>query len=295
MTDITPAESPRSVAVLGLGAMGAGMARRLHAAGHAVTLWNRTSARATEFAIETGAVAAASPAEAATGADVVIAMVRDDQASHDVWLGVDGAVDALEAGSIAVDASTITPGWAAELDHAVSTHGARFLEAPVIGSRPQVAAGALVSLVGGTGDALDDARPVLGAYSAAIRHCGAVGSAAVTKLAVNGLFATQVALYAETVGLLTRAGMAVDEVATFLGGLPITSPGLERILGLIATADHAPNFPIELVAKDLGYLVSTAARHDASMPVAERAAQVFASAAEHDGELDIAGVAATYL
>ncbi|MEM8705189.1 MAG: NAD(P)-dependent oxidoreductase [Actinomycetota bacterium] len=295
MTDITPTESPRSVAVIGLGAMGAGMARRLAAAGHRVTLWNRTSTRTADLAAEIGATAGATPAAAAADADVVLAMVRDDEASHAVWLGADGALEALAVDTIAVDASTLTPGWVAELEHAVTSHGARFLEAPVIGSRPQVAAGALVSLVGGSPDALDHARPVLDAYSGGVRHCGAVGSAAVTKLAVNGLFATQVALFAETVGLLGRAGMAAGEATAFLGGLPITSPGLERILGLIATGDHSPNFPIELVAKDLGYLVSTAARLDAPMPVAAQAADVFASAVDDVGELDIAGIAARYV
>lgn len=296
MTDITPTESPLRIAVLGLGAMGSGMARNLAAAGHDVVLWNRTAATAGELAAEIGAATADTPAAAAAGADVVLAMVRDDDASHAVWLGTDGAADAMSADAVAIDASTITPAWAAELGHALAERGRAFVEAPVVGSRPQVAAGALVTLAGGDAQAVERVRPVLDVNSAVVRHCGAVGSAAVTKLAVNGLFAAQVAAFAEHVGFLVANGQDLADATSFLAGLPITSPGLQRILGLIAEADYAPNFPVELVAKDLGYLVSTAAAGRSAMPMAEATAAAFTAAvADGHGALDIAGIGARYL
>lgn len=296
MTDITPTESPLRIAALGLGAMGSGMARNLAAAGHDLVLWNRTAATADELAAELGATTADTPAAAAGGADVVLAMVRDDDASHAVWLGPDGAADALGPEAVAIDASTITPAWAIELGHALADRSRAFVEAPVVGSRPQVAAGALVSLVGGDPDAVERARGVLDVNSAVVRHCGAVGSAAVTKLAVNGLFAAQVAAFAEHVGFLVAHGQDLADTTSFLSGLPITSPGLQRILGLIADADYAPNFPVELVAKDLGYLTSTAAADAIVMPIADAAAETFSVAVtEGHGALDIAGVAARYV
>ncbi len=298
MNDIDPTTTPNdttadrsTIAVLGLGAMGSGMARNLVAAGHRVVVWNRTSARAADLAAEIGATAVPTPAAAVAEAEVVIAMVRDDEASHRVWLGPDGAAAAMPAGAVAIEASTITPAWAVELAHALAELGRAFVEAPVVGSRPQLAAGALVSLVGGDAEVLERIRPVLEVNSGVIRHCGAVGAGAVAKLAVNGLFATQVAAYAEAVGFLQRNGMPLEEATGFLTGLPITSPALQRILGLFAAADYAPNFPIDLVAKDLGYLVATAARTEAATPIALATEGAFRAAVDAgDGGLDIAGL-----
>ena len=291
MNDITPTTSPRSIAVLGLGSMGSGIARNLATAGHHVTVWNRTATRAGEFAETVGVEVAATPGAAAADADVVIAMVRDDEASSDVWLGPDGAAAALAADAVAIESSTITPAWAVELDHAITSAGVGFLEAPVVGSRPQLAQGALVSLIGGDAQTMERVRDVLEVSSGAIRHCGPVGSAAVAKLAVNGLFATQVAAFAETVGFLHRSGMAVDDATGFLTALPITSPALQRILGLFAASDYAPNFPIELVAKDLDYLNRAGARVGAATPVAAAVADAFGQAVDAgDGGLDIAGL-----
>ena len=294
MTEPTPTSDPFNVTVLGLGAMGSGIARNLASAGHRVTVWNRTRDRAATLA-DLDLAVAPTPAAAVANADVVIAMVRDDEASHAVWLGPDGAAAALPATAIAVEGSTITPAWAVELAHAIRDLDRSLLEAPVIGSRPQLAARSLVSLVGGGADLLDRVRPVLTTYSGVVRHCGDVGAAAVTKLAVNGLFAAQVAAFAETVGFLQRNGVPVDATTEFLSNLPITSPGLQRILGLFAAADYAPNFPIELVAKDLDYLVAAAAVVGAELPVAAATAATFAAAdASGHGALDIAGIGARY-
>lgn len=298
MNDATPTpaaahrtDTPRTVAVLGLGAMGSGMARNLAAAGHPVTVWNRSVERAVALAAEHDVRVAATPAAAAADVDVVIAMVRDDEASHAVWLGSDGAAAALPTEVVAIEASTITPAWATELGHAMAERDRAFLEAPVVGSRPQLAAGALVSLVGGDADVVDRIRPILEVNSGTIRHCGDVGAGAVAKLAVNGLFAAQVAAFAETVGFLTRNGVALDEATSFLTALPVTAPALQRILGLFAAGDYAPNFPIELVAKDLGYLSAAAQHSGADATVLGHVEAVFTAAvASGVGELDIAGL-----
>ncbi|MEM9564408.1 MAG: NAD(P)-dependent oxidoreductase [Actinomycetota bacterium] len=289
-----------AITVLGLGAMGSRIAARLAAdADHTVTVWNRTTAASTALADEPDVtVEVASNARAAVaGADIVLSMVTDDEASRSLWLDPDtGVLAALSQTAVAIEASTITRRHAVTLGTAASEADIAFLEAPVVGSRPQAEAGALVALVGGDAETLDRVRPALASYTAAIRHLGPIGAAATAKLAINGLFGLQVAAYAEIVGLLERTGVPVDDAVDVLGGLPITSPGLQRILGLFAARDFAPNFPVALVAKDLGYLRALAAEADAETPLTEAAAAVFqAGAAGPQADLDIAGIAERYL
>src|SRR5687767_5763157 len=126
----------RRVGFLGLGTMGTGMVGRLLDAGHSVVVWNRTVERAAPLG-EKGATIASSPLEAAAGADVVIGMVADDRASRAVWDGGRGAVQGLKAGAVAIECSTLLPGWVTELAGLVSAGGGSFLDAPVTGSRPQ--------------------------------------------------------------------------------------------------------------------------------------------------------------
>lgn len=282
-----------TVAFLGLGAMGRRMAAHVLASGHTLTIWNRTPSRADALR-EQGASVASTPREAAEGAELVVACVRDDAASREVWLGPDGALQGLHEEAVAVEASTLTPSWAREWAEAVGA--ARCLEAPVVGSRPQAEAQKLVSLVGGEEATLERARPVIETWSGAVRHAGGIGAGATLKLAVNALFAIQAAAFAETLGTLKASGVDVQTAADFLGGLPITSPAAARLVGLMASGAFAPNFPMELVEKDLGYASSHAEAVGASVPVAEGARAAFARAiAEGYGGDDIAGVAQVFL
>jgi 3-hydroxyisobutyrate dehydrogenase-like beta-hydroxyacid dehydrogenase len=135
------------VTVLGLGAMGSRMAANLLKAGHAVTVWNRSPAKTL---VTAGAQLAASPKAAAQGADFVIAMVRDDDASRDLWLSPEtGAFAGLSQGAVAIESSTLTANWARTLGEEAKQRGLTFLEAPVAGSRPQAEAAQLVYFVGG--------------------------------------------------------------------------------------------------------------------------------------------------
>ncbi len=286
-----------TVAVLGMGSMGRRMAARIAEAGHEVRLWNRTSATAEEVASSIGGVALPDAASAAVGADVVISMLADDDASRRVWLDpAIGLLAQLAGDTVVIEASTITRSMAVELGEAAVVNGVAFLEAPVVGSRPQADAGALFTLVGGDLAVLDRVRPVIDAYAGGVRSVGAVGNAATMKLAINGLFAAQVAAYAEIVGMLDRSDMSTSDAIEILQAVPITSPGLQRILGLFATRDFAPNFPVELVAKDLRYLTQLAADLEADVPLATAADEVFASgAAGSQASLDIAGIADRYI
>lgn len=286
----------QNVAVLGMGAMGSRVATRIAEAGHHVTVWNRSPAAAEQLAATSDSIAQAlSARDAAAGADVVISMVADVDASRSLWLDPETGVLAVAGSAVVVEASTITRAWATSLSEAADTAGVSFLEAPVVGSRPQADAGALFVLAGGDADVVERARPVVEAYAGAIRHVGPAGTAATLKLAINGLFGIQVAAYAEVVGMLSQSGIDPADAIGLLSGLPITSPGLQRILGLFDIGDFRPNFPVELVAKDFRYLTQLADQAAAKVPLIEAAASVFDEGASSPiaGD-DITGIAKLY-
>jgi 3-hydroxyisobutyrate dehydrogenase len=158
-----------------------------------------------------------------------------------------------------------------------------------------VEAGALFYLVGGDDDAVEAAAPIIDVSAGNRKHVGALGNAATMKLAINGLFAAQVAAYAEVAGFIERSGLDTASALETLAALPITSPGLQRILGLIATRGYAPNFPIHLVAKDLDYLSRSADHLGADVPIVDATGSVFQrAAAGAERDLDIAGIAELY-
>lgn len=284
-----------AVAVLGLGAMGSRLAVNYAAVGHDVTVWNRTAAVATDLAADHEMTAADSIADALRHAEVVVAMVSDDAAAEAVWLGDDGAFASMGPGTVAIESSTLTPSTVGRLADAAAAAGVGFVEAPVVGSRPQADAGALFYLLGGDSETIDAAMPIIDVNAGNVTRVGEAGNAAVLKLAINGLFAAQVAAYAEVVGLVERSDLDDDVALTTLKALPITSPGLQRILGLIEDRDFEPNFPISLVAKDLDYLAAASAHLGTELPIMTAARAVFQTGRD-DGfaALDIAGIARRY-
>lgn len=283
------------LAILGQGAMGSRMAVNLLDAGHAVTVWNRTPAACDALA-ERGATVASSPREAVEEADVVLSVVRDDEASEAVWLSApDGAVSGLRAGALAIESSTLTPGYVARLWREVEGVGARFLDAPVVGSRMQAEARQLVHLVGGQPDVLEAARPVLRDLGQAAHHVGGVGDGARLKLVVNALLAIQVAAMAESIGALRRYGIAPEPAMTVVAGLPICSPAAKLAVQAMLAGAFSPQFPVALVEKDLAYALAAAPSGNAALPLTRAAHRVFAAAAERGlGSLNLTAVAKLY-
>jgi 3-hydroxyisobutyrate dehydrogenase len=268
------------IAVLGLGAMGTRMAANLLKAGYAVTVYNRTPERA--LALEQqGAVYAASPRAAAERADLVLSMVRDDEASRAVWLDpASGAIHSLRPDAIAVESSTLTPAWVQQLATRIEGVGAAFLEAPVLGSRPQAEAAQLIALVGGSAAELARSRAVLAAMAGTIHHVGPIGAGALMKLVVNTQLSVQTALLAELLGLLERQGIDAEQAVGLLNGLPTTSPAMQAAGRLMAARSFAPLFPIALVEKDLGYALAAARGAGASTPLLAVAHDLYAAAVE---------------
>ena len=286
----------QTIAFLGLGAMGARMAERLLDTDHRLVVYNRTVERAQPL-VARGATLAATPREAAEDADLVLSMVRDDEASRAVWLDdASGALPALRSDAVAVEMSTLSPLAVEALGAEMAARGIAFLDAPVVGSRPHAESGALTFLVGGDADTLERARAVLDHLGGAVHHVGPVGAGAAMKLAVNALFATQAAALAETLGSLQQSGLAVRDAVAVLNALPTTSPAASRVGTLMAERAFAPNFPIHLVAKDLGYATDLAARSglDGRVLPAVRSSFERAERAGHGGD-DIVGIAQLFL
>lgn len=284
-------KSMPKIAVLGLGAMGLRVAQNLLQAGYSLVIYNRTADRAQPL-IAQGAVFAATPRQAAAQADVVISLVTDDAASREIWLHPKtGAAQGLQQGKVAIVSSTLTVGWTQELAAKVTQTGAAFLDAPVVGSRPQAEAGKLVHLVGGDADTLRQVENILLA-SGTVQHVGTIGQGMAMKLAVNALFGIQVAALAETLEFLTRQGLATDQAMNCLGHLPVLSLAAKGAGGLIVASQHAPLFPIALVEKDFRYAVAAAQAVDAELPTAIAAQQIFQRAiATGYGADNITGVA----
>lgn len=275
------------ITFLGLGAMGQRMVRRLLAAGHDVTVWNRTASTAAPL-LEAGARWAPTPRAAAEGAEVVWAMVFDDDASRLVWLHpTDGAALSLKEGMTAIESSTLTPAWVRTLAIEVASLGAAFLDAPVAGSRPQAEAGQLIFMVGGDAKTLERVRPLMGALGGAVHAIGPVGSGALLKLSVNSLFAVQVAALAEQLNLLRRAGVDPRRALDALRTMPVTSAAAAGAGALMLAEDYSPQAPVDLIVKDLGYALDTGEAAGAPMPVTAvahtryRAAQLAGSGAEN--------------
>lgn len=262
------------IALLGLGAMGSRMARRLVTAGYEVDGWSRSGVP--PALADLGMRSASSPREAVARADVILSMVSDDAASRAVWStpGV-GALAGLRADALAIESSTLTPDRVSSLGAEVAAQGGRFLDAPVVGSRPQADAGALVYLVGGAPEDVARARSVLANLGSAIHHLGPTPAGTSAKLLVNALFGVQVALVGELLGLVRASGLDEAKLLEVVGGLPVTSPAAKLAMAAIGADRFDPMFPIALVAKDFRYVLATAASCGASLPLTRRSSELF--------------------
>jgi 3-hydroxyisobutyrate dehydrogenase len=265
------------VAVLGLGAMGSRMARNLLKAGFAVTVWNRTSDVAAAL-VAAGARQAQTPKEAASGADFVLAMVRDDVASRKVWLDPEtGALSGMGMNAVAIESSTLSPRWVRELGAAAAARKVSLLDAPVSGSRPQAEAGQLIYLVGGDQPTLDRAKPLLEAMGSAVHLVGPLGAGALVKLATNMLLGVQVTVLAELIGMLKRSGVDAARALEAVAATPVWSPVAQRLTASMLAGDFTPQFPIDLMEKDFGYAVAAAGSPE-SVPTITAAREVFREA-----------------
>lgn len=285
------AAKPR-VALLGLGLMGSGMARRLLGAGFPLSVYNRDRAKAA--ALETaGATIAETPAAAAQGASFVVSMLADDNAARSVWLGANGALSTAgaSAGTVCIESSTVTVAWVRELSAAAAARGCEFIDAPVTGSKNQSAAGELNFLVGGSAATLEKARPVLTPMSKSITLLGPVGSGATIKLINNFVCGVQAAAIGEALAMIERSGLnRTQALDVLLNGAP-GSPLVKTLSARMIAADYTPNFALRLLAKDLGYAIAEASTFSLKLETAEAALrELERGVAAGHGDKDMAAV-----
>ena len=283
------------VAVLGLGTMGSGMARRLLEAGYEAKLFNRSPERYKSFK-DSGAVLCKSPAEAATGADIVISMVSDDLVSRSLWQGPQGALSTAAAGAVLVECSTLSLDWVQELENLAKARGCRFLDAPVTGSKDQAESGKLKFLVGGDAETIAAIAPVLSVMSVEIVPLGPVGSGTTLKLVNNFLCGAQIAALAEGLAVLDRHGLNQNVALAVLMKGAVGSPLLQTIMARVASDDFTPNFSVSLIEKDLSYAINEGAKVGVDLSSAEAARSRFQQAnAAGLGERDIASLVKWFL
>ena len=285
-----------NVAFLGLGQMGARMCKHLLDAGHCVSVWNRSAAKA-ESLIQSGAILAHSPRLAVAQADVVFSMVRDDNASTNVWLDESlGALAGMKADALAVECSTVSVHHFSALSRAFEAEGRQIIGAPVAGSLPQAEQQKLIFLVGATAAQLDIARPLFLAMGGAIHHVGLGGSGVVLKLMVNTLLGVQVSLLAELLGFCEKLDLSPVAAIDILSQIPVVSPALAQAAQGMLAKSFAPNFPIDLVKKDFNLLLADAEKVNADMPIAKNTRAVFDACSDRGFAGDnITGVYKLYL
>ena len=272
------------VAILGTGKMGGAMARRLHAQGFELHLWNRTRKRAEQLGV--GEVFD-TPAEATRDAEVVISMLRDPAAVRDAYLGPHGALEA-EGSRIYVDSSTVDPKTHQALARVVEQRGSSFIEAPVVGSIPAVEAGKLLIMVGGERATFERLRAVLQALGDA-RYIGPVGSAARLKLVANSMLGIISAAAGELYNAGLRAGLDRERVWEVLTRL---APYLDaRRAGYLEGRYDPVMFRLADMVKDLDLALEVYQEVGIDTPLSQTTRELFERAARDHGEEDLAAIA----
>ena len=270
------------IAVAGTGKMGAAMARRLMASGHAVAVWNRTAARAQPL-LDEGATWAASPAALAASADIVLTMLIDEAALDEVYLGADGLLSGPVAGRLFIDMSTVSPAKPQQIGARVQAAGASFLECPVGGSVGPAKEGRLLGFVGGTAEDLARARPVLELLCRRIEHVGPLGAGATMKLTINLPLMVYWQTLSEALSLVQPLGLdparVVDILADTSGG-----PNMLKVRGAaIAQALSGQVGPVSVdvatMRKDMRAMLAQGAELGARLPLTETALRTFEQAA----------------
>ena len=270
------ATPPRTVAFLGLGVMGYPMAGHLARAGHRVTVYNRTAAKALAWATEFGGQAAATPREAATGADLVFACVGNDADLRSVVLGPEGAYAGMKAGAVFADHTTASAEVARELYAAARARGLHFVDAPVSGGQAGAQNGALTIMCGADSAAFDVMKPVALAYARACTLVGASGAGQLAKMVNQIAVAGVVQGLAEAVAFGQQAGLDMNLVLDVIGKGAAQSWQMDN-RGKTMVADQFDfGFAVDWMRKDLGLVLEEARRNGARLPVTALLDQFYA-------------------
>ena len=267
---------PSKVAFLGLGVMGYPMAGHLAMAGHDVTVYNRSAPKAQAWKHEFNNASAASPREAAAGADMVFCCVGNDDDLRSVALGADGAFAGMKPGAIFVDHTTASATIARTLYQAAKDLGLQFVDAPVSGGQAGAENGALTVMCGGDAAAFDAARLVGMAFSKAFTLMGESGAGQLTKMVNQICIAGLVQSLSEAVAFGQKAGLDANQVLDVIGKGAAQSWQLDNRGKTMAADQFDFGFAVDWMRKDLGLVLDEAKRNGARLPVTALVDQFYA-------------------
>ncbi|MGE0497326.1 MAG: L-threonate dehydrogenase [Ramlibacter sp.] len=270
--------SPPIAGLIGLGAMGAGMARSLRRAGHAPHVYDIRPEAAQAFA-QDGGTACASPAELAAACDVVISVVVNAAQTEAVLFGEHGCAAAMKPGSVFVMCSTVDPAWSVALEARLAALGVLYLDAPISGGAARAASGEMTMMTAGRPEAYAVAEPLLNAMAAKVYKLGDQAGAGSKVKVINQLLAgVHIAAAAEAMALGLREGVdpaALYEVITHSAG---NSWMFENRMAHVLAGDYTPLSAVDIFVKDLGLVLDMARASKFPLPLSSTAHQMFMQA-----------------
>ncbi len=267
---------PRRIAFIGLGVMGEPMAGHLGAAGHAVTVYNRTASKAAQWVAAHGHRAAPTPGAAAQGADIVFFCVGNDADLRSVVLGADGALAGCAPGAVLVDHTTASAALARELAATAESAGCAFIDAPVSGGNLGAINGALTVMCGGDAAAFARVAPVIAAFAKAVTLLGPSGAGQLAKMANQIAIAGLVQGLAEAIAFGQKAGLDMNAVLGVIGQGAAQSWQMEHRGPTMVEGRFEFGFAVDWMRKDLGIALEEARRNGARLPVAALVDQFYA-------------------
>lgn len=270
-------------AFIGLGVMGYPMAGHLARAGHRVAVYNRTAARATAWTAEHAGTAAASPRQAADGADLVFVCVGNDTDVRSVVFGPDGALAGMARGAVLVDHTTASAELARELEAAVAAQGCGFVDAPVSGGQAGAQNGTLTVMAGGREAAFERARPVIECYARAVRHMGPAGAGQLTKMVNQICIAGVLQGLAEGLHFAERAGLDPGAVFDVIAKGAAQSWQMENRAATMARREFGFGFAVDWMRKDLEIALRAARANGAQLPLTALVDQFYADVQQQGG------------
>jgi len=255
------------LAFLGLGVMGYPMAGHLQAAGHDVTVYNRTAAKAEKWVAQHGGAMGQTPAKAATGADMVMACVGNDDDLRSVCLGDDGAFATMAEGSVFVDHTTVSAAVTRELHDVAAAKGIAFVDAPVSGGQAGAENGALSVMCGGAVDTYAAAEVVINSYAKLCRRIGESGAGQMTKMCNQIAIAGLVQGLSEALHFAQKAGLDGEAVVEVISQGAAGSWQMSNRYQTMLADEWNHGFAVDWMRKDLGICLDTANENGASLPV----------------------------
>jgi 3-hydroxyisobutyrate dehydrogenase len=266
----------KAIAFLGLGVMGYPMAGHLARAGHRLTVYNRSPAKATKWVGQHGGRSAASPAAAAAGAELVLMCVGNDDDVRAVAQGPDGALGAMTRGAVLVDHTTASAEVAREVHAAAARAGVGFLDAPVSGGQAGAENGKLTIMVGGDPAVYAGAEGVLAHYARAVTLMGGPGSGQLTKMVNQICIAGLVEALSEGVNFAAKAGLDVERVLDVISKGAAQSWQMENRGKTMAADKFDFGFAVDWMRKDLGICIAEGRANGAALPVTALVDQFYA-------------------